>query len=56
MSVLEDVAQKVKGEAQKVKAAVEKNTGKPVEGFVDDLKGHFNSNSADAKMETKDEV
>lgn len=51
-----DIGQKVKGEAQKVKGTIEEHTGHPVKGAVDKAKGTINSSIADAKMHADKEV
>lgn len=47
---IKDLGQKIKGVAQQVKGEVEVQTGHPIRGNIDKLKGKTNVAVADVKM------
>ncbi len=53
MTVLNDVNQKLKGKAQKVKGQVQQEMGQGVKGGITKIKGHLNETLADIKLKSR---
>jgi hypothetical protein len=50
MTLLRDVGQKLKGKGQVLKGRLEKESGNPLRGTIEEIKGKANQTMADIKM------
>jgi uncharacterized protein YjbJ (UPF0337 family) len=53
MGDLTDVGQKIKGKYQKIKGDIQQDSGSPLSGTVEKIKGSLNEGFADTKLRSR---